>query len=118
MRCRIKLRLGAGLRNKKRHPAKQSAFVHCQKTYFAPRTASLHALATRNFTTFLAGILISAPVAGLRPMRALRFTSTSFPRPGKVNSLAFLLQQVQAILLEDFHCLPLGDVGFFRNCQL
>src|SRR5437763_1054099 len=58
---------------------------------FAPRTASLHALATRNFTTFLAGILISCPVAGLRPMRALRLTSTNLPRPGRVKLfLAFL----------------------------
>ncbi len=35
-----------------------------------PKIASLQALATRIFTTRLAGILIVAPVAGLRPMRA------------------------------------------------
>ncbi len=59
--------------------------------FFAPKIASLAALATRNFTTRLAGILIVAPVAGLRPMRALRFTSTSLPRPGIVKEfLAFL----------------------------
>ena len=50
-----------------------------------PRIASFAALATRNFTTFLAGILISAPVAGFRPMRALRFTRTSLPTPGNVK---------------------------------
>ena len=44
--------------------------------YLAPRMASLAALATRNFTTRFAGILIASPVAGLRPMRAARFTST------------------------------------------
>ncbi len=32
------------------------------KVYFFPRIASLAALATRNFTTFLAGIFIEAPV--------------------------------------------------------
>ena len=45
--------------------------------------ASLAALATRNFTTRLAGILMAAPVAGLRPMRALRFTRTKFAQAGK-----------------------------------
>ena len=50
-----------------------------------PRTASLHALAMRNFTTFLAGILIASPVAGFRPMRAFRCTRTSFPSPGSVK---------------------------------
>ena len=60
-------------------------------TYFLPRIASLAALATRNFTTRLAAILIVSPVAGLRPMRALRFTRTNLPSPGIVNVfLAFL----------------------------
>src|SRR5437667_1721915 len=59
--------------------------------YLAPRIASLAAFATRNLTTFLAGILMVSPVAGLRPIRALRLTSTSLPRPGKVKVfLAFL----------------------------
>ena len=40
---------------------------------------------TRNFTTRLAGILISSPVAGLRPIRAFLFTRTSFPTPGIVK---------------------------------
>jgi hypothetical protein len=39
--------------------------------FFFPGTiASLAAFATRILTTVLAGILIVAPVAGLRPMRA------------------------------------------------
>jgi len=56
-----------------------------------PRIASFAALATRNFTTFLALIWIVSPVAGLRPWRALRWTRTSLPRPGSVKEFfAFL----------------------------
>src|ERR1017187_8904747 len=63
----------------------------CPPVYFVPRMASLAALATRNFTTRLALIWIVSPVAGLRPMRGLRSTSTSLPRPGRVKVfLAFL----------------------------
>src|SRR4030066_1918094 len=54
--------------------------------YFFPGIASFAALATRNFTTFLAGILIASPVWGFLPMRALRFTRTSLPRPGSVKA--------------------------------
>jgi len=62
-----------------------------QNYFFTPKIASFAALATRNFTTFLALIWIFSPVAGLRPTRALRLTSTSLPRPGMVNeSLACL----------------------------
>src|SRR5262249_5352581 len=57
-----------------------------QLDYFLPRMASLAALETRNFTTRLAGILIASPVCGLRPMRALRFASTSFPIPGTTKT--------------------------------
>src|SRR5687768_12272034 len=53
--------------------------------FLGPRIASLAALATRNLTTFLAGMWIGSPVAGLRPMRALRFTRTSLPMPGMVK---------------------------------
>ena len=49
-------------------------------------TASLAALANRNFTVVLALILIASPVAGLRPIRAARCAFTSLPRPGIVNS--------------------------------
>src|SRR3970040_1213123 len=56
------------------------------ENYFFPRIASFAALATRNFTTFLAGILIASPVWGFLPMRALRFTRTSFPGPGSVKA--------------------------------
>jgi len=41
--------------------------------FFLPRITSLAAMATRNLTTFLAGILIASPVAGFLPLRALRF---------------------------------------------
>src|ERR1017187_5819559 len=40
--------------------------------FFGGTMASFAALAIRNFTTFLAAILMASPVAGLRPMRALR----------------------------------------------
>src|SRR5215510_11686696 len=55
----------------------------------APRTASLAALATRNFRTVFAGILISSPVAGFLPIRAFLFCFTSLPRPGIANSPFF-----------------------------
>jgi hypothetical protein len=41
--------------------------------YFLGSTASFSCLAIRAFTTVFAGILIASPVAGLRPIRALRF---------------------------------------------
>src|ERR1035441_5814375 len=48
--------------------------------FFGGAMVSLAALATRNFTTVLALILIGSPVCGLRPMRALRSAFTSLPR--------------------------------------
>src|SRR5712692_2618305 len=54
---------------------------------------SFTALAMRNFTTFLAGILIASPVAGLRPMRALRSTRTRRPIPGITNIPLFLVSR-------------------------
>jgi hypothetical protein len=38
--------------------------------FFTPRTASFAALATRNLTTVLAGVLIFCCVFGLKPVRA------------------------------------------------
>ena len=58
--------------------------------------ASLAALATRNFTTFFAAILIAAPVAGFRPILALRSTRTSLPIPGITNT-PFFLTSVTAV---------------------
>src|SRR5438093_2864014 len=63
------------------HPAPDKS----ARAYLAPRMASLAALATRNFTTRLAGIWICSPVAGLRPRRAARLTNTSLPNPGSVK---------------------------------
>lgn len=57
--------------------------------FFVGLIASFADLATRNFTTFLAGILIASPVAGLRPPRAFRSTRTNRPRPGIANSPDF-----------------------------
>ena len=59
--------------------------------FFAPRTASEQALAKRIFTTVLAGILIASPVAGLRPMRALRFTFVILPMPGMTKEPVFFV---------------------------
>jgi hypothetical protein len=57
--------------------------------FFTPRTASFAALATRNLTTVLAGILIFSCVLGLKPIRAFLFCFTSFPKPGRTNSPFF-----------------------------
>ena len=58
--------------NKKGAPCGAPFGVNLVRDYLAPRIASLAALATRNFTTFLALIWMVSPVAGLRPRRALR----------------------------------------------
>ena len=77
--------------NKKGAPCGAPFSEHLEGDYLAPRIASFAALATRNFTTFLALIWMVSPVAGLRPRRALRWTRTSLPRPGSVKEFfAFL----------------------------
>src|SRR5467141_1701239 len=58
--------------------------------FFTPKTASFAALATRNLTTVLAGILIFCCVFRLKPVRAFLFCFTSLPNPGKTNSPFFL----------------------------
>src|ERR1019366_177374 len=58
--------------------------------FFGGTIASFALFATRNFTTFLAAILMATPVAGLRPMRALRSTRTRRPMPGSTNTPFFL----------------------------
>src|ERR1019366_2003287 len=70
------------------HTAMVGAFFVSSETrvYFLGVIASLAALATRNLTTVLAGILIASPVCGLRPMRALRLAFTRRPRPGTTNT--------------------------------
>ena len=55
-------------------------------TYFFGRTVSFSCFAIRALTTVFAGILMASPVAGLRPMRAFRFCTTSFTMPGSTNS--------------------------------
>src|SRR5207245_8449603 len=66
--------------------------LHTSSRACFPSTATLQALATRNLTTRLAGILMGSPVCGLRPIRAFRFTKTSLPRPGKVKVFLASLQ--------------------------
>ena len=53
--------------------------------FFTPKTPSFAALATRNLTTVLAGILIFCCVFGLKPARAFLFCFTSLPKPGKTK---------------------------------
>ena len=74
----------AQMKNKKGAPMNRSASGK-GANYLPPRMASFAALATRNFTTRLAGIEMASPVLGLRPMRAARFFSTSLPMPGSVK---------------------------------
>ncbi|GIT04860.1 MAG: hypothetical protein CM1200mP29_02710 [Verrucomicrobiota bacterium] len=80
--------------------------------------ASFAALATVNFTTVLAGMLIVSPVAGLRPMRALRFTSFSFPTPGNVKAPVDLVLEIakSARLASRWVCLLLRET--VRQLQL
>src|SRR5271156_1152946 len=54
-----------------------------RRRYF--KMASLNAFDARRRTTVLALILIASPVAGLRPMRALRCAFTARPMPGMTN---------------------------------
>src|ERR1700730_7213568 len=65
------------------HPWGLCREICAESRYF--RTASLNAFAARNRTTVLALILIASPVAGLRPIRALRCAFTARPRPGITN---------------------------------
>ena len=66
--------------------------------FFTPRTASFAALATRNLTTVLAGILIFCCVFGLKPVRAFLFCFNSLPNPGKTNSPFFLISLYARLL--------------------
>src|SRR5713101_7650074 len=62
------------------------------------KTASLNAFAARRRTTVLALILIASPVAGLRPMRALRCAFTARPIFGITNLPAPPLHSLTARL--------------------
>ena len=66
------------LRTKKAPPETGEAFHWRVKIYFTLLAKSVPAL---NFATFLAGILISVPVCGLRPVRAARLVTAKVPKP-------------------------------------
>src|SRR6266850_6465199 len=89
----------------------------CYLPRFA-RTESLACLAMRNFSTRFAGIEIASPVAGLRPMRALRSTTTSLPTPGKVKPLrASLYASIASSSRNDATCffgMPVFSDNRFR----
>src|SRR6516225_2574743 len=79
-----------GVQAKGRQPAGPGK-IRTRSYFFGGAIVSFTALATRNFTTVLAGILIASPVCGLRPMRALRFDFTRRPKPGTTNTPFFLV---------------------------
>src|ERR1035437_7442133 len=78
-------------------PLVRSPECFSEKNYFlVGAMTSLAALATRNFTTVLALILMAAPVWGLRPMRALRSAFTNRPLPGSTKTPFFLVSLMAA----------------------
>src|ERR1017187_9795035 len=86
--------------------------------FFGGTMASFAALAIRNFTTFLGAILMASPVAGLRPMRALRFHTDQSPYTGQ-HEYAILLDLTDSRLrqggeqaLRDF----LGNLALLCQC--
>ncbi len=68
--------------------------------FFLPRTASFKSFPTVNFATVVAGILISSPVAGLRPTRAFRFAVEKLPNLTSVTFPPFLSVAVTALQRE------------------
>src|SRR6185369_950175 len=64
--------------------------------FFLEATASLRALPGRNLGTLAAAILISLPVCGLRPVRALRVETSKLPKPTSVTLSPFLSASVTA----------------------
>src|SRR5271154_674258 len=75
--------------------------------------ASLNAFAARRRTTVLALILIASPVAGLRPMCALRCAFTARPMPGMTNfpePLASLTASLKSSSKKDAACF--FEIGF------
>lgn len=62
-------------------PFKRRALTTLESAYFPLFTALANSLPALNFTTFLAGILISFPVCGLRPVRAFLLLTEKEPNP-------------------------------------
>src|SRR5579862_7870473 len=69
----------------------RSEFHHFVREDLLEVIASFADLATRNFTTDLALILIASPVCGFRPRRAFLSDFTSRPKPGITNEPCFLV---------------------------
>src|SRR5580658_8747738 len=98
-----------------------SPFVRSPACYFfGGAMTSLAALATRNFTTVLALILIAAPVCGLRPMRALRSAFTRRPMPGMMKTPFFLvsLRAVSASRSRKAALCLLVSSSFSASCRV
>jgi hypothetical protein len=88
--------------------------------FFIPRIESFAALATRNLTTVLAGILIFCCVLGLKPVRAFLFCFTSLPKPGRTNSPLFLISLLCecAERLEEYSSGSFVGLGGSSECDL
>jgi hypothetical protein len=88
--------------------------------FFTPKTPSFAALATRNLTTVLAGILIFCCVFGLKPVRAFLFCFTSFAKTGQ-NKFAVLFSLFvgeRAERIEKYSSGPFVGLGGFSKCAL
>ena len=83
--------------------------------YFAPRIASFAALATRNFTTRLAGIWMVSPVLGLRPRRAARLREHELADAGQREGVLRVLVSERGNVFENFAGLLLGNFSLFGD---
>jgi hypothetical protein len=82
--------------NKKALPSiGERAFEKESVIYFTFFASSVPA---RNFATFLAGILISVPVCGLRPVRAARLVTVNVPNPTNATRSPFLSALVAELM--------------------
>lgn len=66
------------------------------EAYSFPWTRSASSLPGTKRGTFLAGIVISCPVEGLRPMRSLCGLSLNVPKPGRVRDSPLASAKVRA----------------------
>ena len=70
--------------------------------YFAPRIASLAALATRNFTTRLAGIWMASPVVGIAADAGGAVLQDELAEAGQRESVLRILVSQLGQMIENF----------------
>jgi hypothetical protein len=88
--------------------------------FFTPKTPSFAALATRNLTTVLAGILIFCCVFGLKPVRAFLFLLHQLAKSGQ-DKFAVLLNLFIGKRAKSFQEHSRGSfvgLGGFGKCTL